>query len=167
MNLERDPIAWAAPCISATARGLPRNLFGFLVATERRRPDLAFVAKRGWHHAAVQLDLTGYKVAHEPKFLSENVVLHPLEKKPRYTFLFARGQRAIVKAVVASIEDDLEVMGDVQFVQLFAEFTLTSYPANRIRYGYGFGRAACRHFAGPIAGMFGGGAVRSHWRRSR
>ncbi|MEP6670586.1 MAG: DUF4126 domain-containing protein [Chthoniobacter sp.] len=103
VNLERDPIAWAAPCISTSARRLPGNVFGFLVATERPGPKLAFVAKRGWKQIAVELDLTGYQVAHEPKFLSENVVLHHLEKKPRYIFLFARGQRAIVKAVVASI----------------------------------------------------------------
>jgi len=107
VNLERDPIAWAAPCISTSARRLPGNLFGFLVATERPGPKLAFVARRGWKHTAVELDLTGYKVAHEPKFLSENVVLYPLEKKPKYIFLFARGQRAIVKAVVASIEERL------------------------------------------------------------
>ncbi|MDR3406444.1 MAG: DUF4126 domain-containing protein [Chthoniobacter sp.] len=107
VNLERDPIAWSAPCISTSARGLPGNFFGFLVATERPGPKLAFVAKRGWRQTAVELDLTGYQVAHEPKFLSENVVLHHLGKKPKYVFLFARGQRAIVKAVVASIEERL------------------------------------------------------------
>jgi hypothetical protein len=107
VNLERDPIAWAAPCVSTSARGVPGNLFGFLVATERLGPKLAFVAKRGWNHAAAELDLTGYKVVHEPKFLSENVVLYSLEKRPKYIFLFARSQRAIVKAVVANIEERL------------------------------------------------------------
>ncbi|MEI9897857.1 MAG: DUF4126 domain-containing protein [Chthoniobacter sp.] len=41
VNLERDPIAWAAPCISTSSRGLPGNFFGFLVATERPGPRLA------------------------------------------------------------------------------------------------------------------------------
>lgn len=104
VNLERDPIAWAAPCISTSARGMPGNLFGFLVSTERPGPRLAFLAKRRWKHAAIELDLTGYKVVHEPKFLSENVALYHLEKKPKYVFLFARSQRAIARAVVASIE---------------------------------------------------------------
>jgi hypothetical protein len=108
VNLERDPIAWAAPCISCSARGLPGNLFGFLVATTRLEPRLAFVAKRGWTHLAVEFDLTGYKVAHEPKLLSENVVLYHLEKKPKYIFVFARSQRAIVKSVVASIQERLD-----------------------------------------------------------
>jgi hypothetical protein len=107
VNLERDPIAWVAPCISTSSRGLSGNLFGYLVATERPGPKLAFVAKRGWKHTAVELDLTGYKVAHEPKFLSENVVLYPPGKKPKSVFLFARSQRAIVKAVVAGIEERL------------------------------------------------------------
>ena len=107
VNLERDSIAWAVPCISTSSRGLPGNLFGFLVATERPGPKLAFVARRGWKHAATELELTGYKVAHEPKFLSENIVLYSLEKKPKYIFLFARSQRAIVKAVVADLEERL------------------------------------------------------------
>jgi len=107
VNLERDPIAWAVPCISTSARGLSGNLSGFLVATERPGPKLAFVARRGWKHLALELELTGYKVAHEPKLLSENVVLYSLEKKPKYLFLFDRSQRAIAKAVVASIEERL------------------------------------------------------------
>ena len=107
VNFERDPIAWSVSCISTSARGLPGNLFGFLVATTRPGPKLAFVARRGWNHAAAELDLTSYKVAHEPKFLSENVVLYSLEKKPKYIFLFARSQRLVVQAVVASIVERL------------------------------------------------------------
>jgi hypothetical protein len=108
VNLERAPIDWAAPCVSTSARGLPGNLFGFLVATERPGPQLAFLAKRHWKHAAVELDLTGFRVVREPKFLSENVALyHQQEKKPKYVFLFARGQRAIAKAVVANLEQRL------------------------------------------------------------
>ena len=107
VNLERDPIAWAVPCISTSARGLSGNLSGYLVSTVRPGPKLAFVAKRGWKHVALELELAGYKVAHEPKFLSENVALYCLEKKPKYIFLFSRGQRAIAKAVVASIEERL------------------------------------------------------------
>jgi hypothetical protein len=107
VNLERDPITWAVRCVSTSARGLTGNLFGYLVATERPGPKVAFVAKRGWKHAAAELDLTGYKVAHEPKFLSENVVLYHLDKKPKYIFLFPRSERAIAKAVAASVEERL------------------------------------------------------------
>lgn len=107
VNLERDPIDWAVRCVSTSARGLSGNLFGYLIATERPGAKIAFVAKRSWKHAATELDLTGYKVVHEPKFLSENVVLYHLEKKPKYIFLFPRSERAVAKAVVAKIEERL------------------------------------------------------------
>jgi hypothetical protein len=110
VNLERDSIAWVAPCVSTSSRGLPGHLFGYLVATQRPGPRLAFVASRGWKHTATELDLAGYKVAHEPKFLSENVVLYSLEKKPKYIFLFARHQRIVVKAVVADLEERLTTL---------------------------------------------------------
>ncbi len=107
VNLERDPVAWAAPCVSTHSRGMPGNLFGFLLTTERPGPKLIFLARRRWKDAAIELDITGFKVVHEPKFLSENVALYHLEKKPKYVFLFARSQRAIAKAVVASLEKRL------------------------------------------------------------
>lgn len=107
VNLERDPISWAAPCISTSARGIPGNLFGYLISTTRPGPKLAFVAHRGWQDVAVELELETYKIAHEPKFLSENVVLYSLEKKPKYIFVFPRSQRAIVKALVASVQERL------------------------------------------------------------
>ena len=46
-------------------------------------------------------------MAHEPKFLSENIVLYSLEKKPKYLFVFDRGQRGIAKAIAASLQDRL------------------------------------------------------------
>jgi hypothetical protein len=104
VNLERRPIAWSVPCISTSARGIPGNLFGHLVATENNPEGIAFVAKRRWSSVAVEIPLDRYKVVHEPKFLSENVVLYSLEKKPKYIFLFARSQRAVVKALVADLQ---------------------------------------------------------------
>ena len=110
VNLERDPIAWAVPCVSASARNIPGNLFGYLTATEGTAPKLAFVAKRRFRHLAEELDLATYKLAHEPKFLSENIVLYSLEKKPKYTFVFARSQRPLVKALAASLQERLNAL---------------------------------------------------------
>ena len=110
VNLERDPIAWAVPCISTAARNIPGNVFGYLVATEGITPKLAFVAKRRFRHLAEELDLATYKLAHEPKFLSENLVLYSLEKKPKYTFVFARSQRPLVKALAASLQERLTTL---------------------------------------------------------
>ncbi len=109
VNLDRQPIAWAVPCVSTAARGIPGNLFGYLTATERLAPKLAFVAKRRFRHLAEELDLATYKLAHEPKFLSENLVLYSLEKKPKYIFVFARSQRPLVKALAASLQERLAI----------------------------------------------------------
>lgn len=107
-NLLGEKIVWAVPCLTAGARGLPANLFGYLIATEGDPSRLAFVARRRWRKTAVQFDLATYKVAHEAKFLSENIVLYSLEKKPKYCFVFERGQRPVVEAVTASIKGRLE-----------------------------------------------------------
>ena len=70
------------------------------MATEEPAPKVTFVAKRLWkQRVAEEIDLTTYKVAHESKFLSENVVFYSLERKPKYVFVFHRGQGAVVKAL--------------------------------------------------------------------
>ena len=107
VNLEDARILWAVPCISTAARGIPGGLFGYLVAKEGDAPAVSFVATRHFSHFAEELALPTYKVAHEPKFLSENVVFYSLEKKPKYIFLFARSQRQMVKAIVATLKERL------------------------------------------------------------
>ncbi len=106
-NLEGEKIAWAAGCVSASAKGVPGNLFGHLVATFETPHKLRFVARKSWRPFLAELDLATYKAAHEPKFLSENVVLYSLEKKPKFIFLFDRSQRAVVKAIAASLQQRL------------------------------------------------------------
>ena len=60
-----------------------------------------------WGSVAEEIDLATYKVAQESKFLSENIVYYSLEKKPKYVFIFHRGQRALVKAIAASMHERL------------------------------------------------------------
>lgn len=108
-NLLGEKIVWAVPCLSGSVPRVSSNLFGFLIATEGDPARLAFVARRRWRKSAQQFDLSTYKVAHEPKFLSENIVLYSLEKKPKYVFVFDRSQRPVVKAVAASIKARLEM----------------------------------------------------------
>ena len=103
VNPEREPLAWAVPCLSTSARNIPGNCFGYLAATKDPAPRLFFLAKRRFRPVAIVLDLATYKVAHEPKFLSENVVLYSLEKKPKYVFAFARSQRPLVKGIATSL----------------------------------------------------------------
>ncbi len=109
-NLERHPVAWAVPCISTSTRGIPGNLFGMLIATENQAGDIVFCAPRGWSRTVAPIALDRYKVAHEAGFLSENVILYSLEKKPKYTFVFARSQRSVVKALVVSLQERLKAL---------------------------------------------------------
>jgi hypothetical protein len=106
-NLAGDKLAWAVPCISAAAREIPGNVFGYLIATDAQPATVAFLAKRRWRTIAVPLNLASYKVAHEAKLLSENVVLYSLEKKPKYVFVFDRSQRALVKQITGRLQTHL------------------------------------------------------------
>ncbi len=108
-NVAGEKIAWTAPCVSGSARGISGNLFGHLIATDEQPAKLWFVAHRGWRKFSIQLDLAGYKVAHEPKFLSENLVLYSLEKAPKYLFVFNRTEGPLVSAVATSLRDRIGV----------------------------------------------------------
>ncbi len=110
VNEQREALAWAVPCISSSAPGISGNLFGYIVALENSAPKIAFVAKRRFRHVAKELDLATYKLAHEPKFLSENIVLYSLEKKPKYTLVFARSQRPVVKALASALQARLATL---------------------------------------------------------
>jgi hypothetical protein len=65
------------------------------------------VAKRRWRPVAVELDLQTYKVVQESGFLSENLSLYSLEKKPKYVFVFDRASAPRVKLAAASIRERL------------------------------------------------------------
>lgn len=106
LNLLKEKVLWAVPCLSGALPGVARNVFGYLVATEISPQQLHFVAERG--KARQTLELAGYRVAHEPKFLSENVVLYSVEKGPKHVLVFDRSTRPMVKAVVESLRKRLE-----------------------------------------------------------
>lgn len=114
MNLLGEKIEWTAPCISTASRRIPANLSGWLVATVEEPHNLRFVAKNGWTKVSETLELEGYKVSQEPKFLSENLVLYSLEKKPKFVFLFDRTKSAILRKITASIEQRLQAAVPVE-----------------------------------------------------
>ncbi len=94
-----ETIAWAVPCLSGRGRRIPGNLFGALVATNEEPRRLVFVARKG-SGLAQNINLEGMTVAHEPKFLSENLVLFPTAGKgARFLFIFPRSQRGIVEEI--------------------------------------------------------------------
>ena len=101
INPLNEKVEWAVPCLSGSAPKLPRNVFGYLVAMESKQ--LHFVARNG--KLSQTFDLTGFKVTHEPKFLSENMVLYRESggRDAKSTFVFDRGMRPIVKAAVEAL----------------------------------------------------------------
>ena len=105
-NLLGETIAWAIPCVSGRGRRIPANLFGALVATNEEPHKLTFVARKTGRPFTQTIDLLGSMVAHEPKFLSENLLVFPAAGKgPRYLFLFPRSSAAIVEQIVENLRE--------------------------------------------------------------
>jgi hypothetical protein len=108
-NLLNETIAWAIPCISGRGRRIPANLFGALVATNEEPGKLFFVARRNGRAFAQTIDLAGAMVAHEPKFLSENLSVFPaIGKGPKYLFIFPRSSGGLVEQIVRDVKEHLE-----------------------------------------------------------
>ncbi|MBV9658719.1 MAG: DUF4126 domain-containing protein [Verrucomicrobia bacterium] len=101
-------VAWALPCLSAGSKGIPANLHGWLIAIVEEPRQLFFVARRGWRKVSRTLELAGYKVSHEPRFLCENLILYGLDKQPKHVFIFDRTQAQLVAAAVTSLRERLE-----------------------------------------------------------
>ncbi len=91
------------PCLSGRGRRIPANLFGALVATNEEPRRLVFVARKG-SGLAQNINLEGMTVAHEPKFLSENLVIFPeAGKGGRFLFIFPRSQGPIVEEITQNL----------------------------------------------------------------
>ncbi len=100
-NVLKETIAWAVPCLSVRSRRIPGNLFGALVATREQPRNITFVARKNGRPFAQPIELDGCILAHEPKFLSENLIILPAAGKgAKYSFLFARPQAALVEEVM-------------------------------------------------------------------
>jgi hypothetical protein len=109
-NVLSETIAWAVPCLSARGRNIPPNLFGALVATNEEPRKIVFVAKKG-RGLAQTIDLDGYTVAREPKFLSDNLVIFPSAGKgAKYLFIFPRSSGAIVEEIAEYLRSRLTVL---------------------------------------------------------
>ena len=111
-NVLGETIAWAAPCISGRGRRIPANLFGALVATNEEPHKLFFVARKTGRPFAQTIELGGSMVAHEPKFLSENLIIFPAAGKgPKYLFIFPRPHAATVEEIVRNLRERLGQRG--------------------------------------------------------
>ena len=103
-NVLGETIAWASPCISGRGSRIPANLFGALVATNEEPGKLLFVARKGGRAFSKTIELEGSMIAHEPKFLSENLIVFPkVGKGARYSFVFPRSHAALVEKIVQDL----------------------------------------------------------------
>src|SRR5438552_11116337 len=91
-----ETIVWTARCISGRGRRIPANLFGALVATNEEPHKIVFVAKKSGRGFCQTIDLEGSTIAHEPQFLSENLVIFPTAGRgPRYSFMLTRSRSVV------------------------------------------------------------------------
>jgi len=107
-NILGETIAWAVPCISGRGGRIPTNLSGALVAMNEEPRKLVFVARKSGRPFSVTMDLEGSIVTHEPRFLSENLVIFPAAGKgPKYLFVFPRPDSAVVEQIVGYLRERL------------------------------------------------------------
>jgi len=105
-NVLGETIAWAVPCISSRGRRIPANLFGALVATNEEPRKITFIGRKGARPFSQTIDLEGSVVSHEPKFLSENLLILPAAGKgAKYLFLFPRSRAAMVEQMVSYLQE--------------------------------------------------------------
>jgi len=113
-NIFGETIAWAVPSISGRGRRIPPNLFGALVATNEEPRKVLFVARKNGRPFIQTIDLDGSMVAHEPKFLSENLIIFPAAGKgPKYLFIFSRPRAAMVEEIVRRLRERLGQRGPI------------------------------------------------------
>jgi hypothetical protein len=107
-NILGETIAWVVPCISGRGARIPANLSGALVAMNEEPRKLVFVARKNRRPFAGTIELEGSNVTHEPRFLSENLVISPAAGKgPKHLFIFPRPDAALVEQIVGYLREQL------------------------------------------------------------
>jgi len=103
-NVLKETVAWAASCLSGRGRRIPANLFGTLVATREQPRNITFIGRKSGRPFAQAIELEGCTVAHESKFLSENLLISTADgKNTKYTFLFPRPQADLAEQIAQDL----------------------------------------------------------------
>lgn len=98
-------VEWAAPCLVGVWKGVAPYRRAWLAATTGQPGNLFLIVPSRWGRGLVrELALSGCKAAHEPKFLSENLVIHNPATKDKRLLLFDRTAAATVQALAIRIE---------------------------------------------------------------
>ncbi len=107
-TMMQEKVAWGVPCLSGPGKRLPSNQFGYLVASEEEPTKVHFLAKRGINRNSRCIEVNGFKVSHEPRFLSENVVLYSPQSREKYTFVFDRSQSGLAQLIAEALESRIK-----------------------------------------------------------
>ena len=92
----------------ATACATGVKAKGALVAMNEEPRKLVFVARKNGRPFSGMIELEGSNVTHEPRFLSENLVISPaVGKGPKYLFIFSRPDAALVEQIVENLRERL------------------------------------------------------------
>jgi len=101
-------IRYAAPVVSGGGKRVPTHVDGWVVATEEKPAQIFFLAKRALGSLTQVIELTGMEVSHEPRFLSESVILYDRAGSRRLRFLFDRQSGAVAEALARSIRGQID-----------------------------------------------------------
>jgi hypothetical protein len=103
-NTLKETVAWAVPCISGPGKGIPKNVFGALVATREQPRNIFFVARKSGRPFAQLLEIDRCVIERDPRFLADNILIaSEAGKRPRYSFVFSRPEKYIVDQVVEDL----------------------------------------------------------------
>ena len=106
---EKRPIEWAVRCVYTGSKRIRANTTGFLVALEGSSKEIVFVAKGRLRKATEIIDLTGYRSAHDSRFLSENLVLYSADRRPaKRVFLFERAKRRMAIRLAGLLNEKID-----------------------------------------------------------
>jgi len=109
LNTNGARVAWAVECLSGASKFIPPHVRGHLIALEGEPTRLYFIGRRGWKKINKRLELDGYQVSRERKFLSEDLVLFAADKRPAYAFVFDRTHAGLVKLLTQTLKEKIGI----------------------------------------------------------
>lgn len=106
LNITGARPRWAVPCLTGPSKVLPSHARGHLVALEGDQ-GVFFVGRCGWGKVAQRLEVAGWQVARQSRFLAEEVVLFGRGPKERHIFVFERPRASVAASVQRALEAQL------------------------------------------------------------
>lgn len=99
-------VQWSAPVVAGKSKGfrlIGGHTFGKLVAVSGSEGVVHFVGRRFFKSFHVPVPLAEMAITHEPRFLSEDVVLYSRDGGRKLVLKLAAGHRALAERLVESL----------------------------------------------------------------